>query len=130
MKRQRSSKNHNNSPSKRVKIEEENKVEENNKAFTEEALSHVKIYNELKTEYEEEQVNQHTHLCLSRISKKKLQDNPNLNKQPLLQLLSNACKVMMLTEFEIAAWAVWLDMYKLDDDPKFTAQEYIMNTAF
>lgn len=36
---------------------------------------------------------------------------------------------MMMTQFEIATWAVWLDDYKLDDS-NFTVEDYIMNTAF
>ena len=37
---------------------------------------------------------------------------------------------MMMTEFEIATWAVYLDDYKLDENTTFTVEDYIMNTAF
>jgi hypothetical protein len=36
----------------------------------------------------------------------------------------------MLNEFEISAWGVWLDQYHLDDDPEFSVEDYIFNTAF
>lgn len=57
----------NDTPSKRQK-NGENPLIQNPKVFTEEALANLKIYNELKTEYEEEGVNQKTHQFLSRIS--------------------------------------------------------------
>jgi hypothetical protein len=63
---------------------------QNPKVFTEEALSNLKIYNELKTEYEDEGVNQQTHQFLNRISQRKILENPNLNTVPLMQLLSTA----------------------------------------
>jgi hypothetical protein len=47
-----------------------------------------------------------------------------------MQYLSNACKIMMMTEFEIATWAVYLDDLVLDDSSTFTVEDYIMNTAF
>lgn len=75
--------------SKLTKNLEELKAQ-NPKVFTEEALSNLKIYNELKTEYEEEGVNQQTHQFLNRISQRKIRENPNLNKVPLMQLLSTA----------------------------------------
>lgn len=37
---------------------------------------------------------------------------------------------MMLNEFEIATWAVWLDSFKLTDDASFNVEDYILNTAF
>jgi hypothetical protein len=129
LKRKRSTPNKKDSSHKRVKIDEEVKIE-GSKLFTDEALSNLKIYNELKTEYEEEGVNQLTHQFLSRISKKKIRENAQLNKTPLMQYLSNACKIMMLNEFEISAWAVWLDSFKLDDDPDYNVEDYILNTAF
>ena len=98
--------------------------------FTEEALSNLKKYNDLKTIYEDEWVNQVTHQFLNRMSQQKINDNPQLNKYPLMQYLSNAWKVMMMTEFEIATWAVYLDDYKLDENTTFTVEDYIMNTAF
>jgi hypothetical protein len=90
----------------------------------------LKKYNELKTIYEDEGINQQTHQFLLRISKKKIKDNINLNQYPLVQYLSNACKIMMLNEFEISAWAVWLDCFGLDDDLEYSVEDYIMNTAF
>lgn len=129
LKRKGSSRNDNNSAAKRQKIDEEGKIE-SSKLFTEEALANLKVYNELKTVYEEEGVNQITHQFLNRISKKKIQENPGLNKTPLMQYMSNACKIMMLNEFEIAAWAVWLDTFQLNDDSDFNVEDYILNTAF
>lgn len=75
--------------SKRSKTEEDLQAQ-NPKVFTEEALANLKIYNELKTAYEEEGVNQQTHQFLHRISQKKIRENSNLNKVPLMQLLSHA----------------------------------------
>ena len=117
------------STSKRVKFEEENKVE-GSRLFTEEALSNLKIYNELKTIYEEECVNQITHQFLNRISQQKMVETPHLNKFPLMQYLSNAWKIMMMTEFEISTWAVYLDDCVLDESASFTVEDYILNTAF
>ena len=117
------------SPSKKVKVEEENPIN-NPRVFTEEALANLKIYNELKTVYEEEGVNQQTHQFLNRISQRKISENDNLSKVPLMQLLSNACKVMMLSEFEIAAWACWLDKLKLMDFSEYSPEDYILFTAF
>jgi hypothetical protein len=77
---------------------------QNPKVFTDEALANLKVYNEHKTVYEEEGVNQQAHQFLNRISQKKIRENDQLSKVPLMQLLSNACKTMMLGEFEIAAW--------------------------
>lgn len=87
-----------------MKVEEDTNGN-NPKVFTEEALANLKIYNELKTVYEDEGVTQQTHQFLNRISQRKISENNNLSKVPLMQLLSNACKAMMLSEFEIAAWA-------------------------
>ena len=36
----------------------------------------------------------------------------------------------MLNEFEISAWAVWLDSFRLNDDLDFTVEDYILSTAF
>lgn len=47
-----------------------------------------------------------------------------------MQYLSNACKILMLNEFEISAWGVWLDQYQLDDDLEFTVEDFIFYTAF
>ena len=47
-----------------------------------------------------------------------------------MQYLSNASKVMMLDEFEISAWGVWLEEYILDEDQKYTIEDFIYNTAF
>jgi hypothetical protein len=44
--------------------------------------------------------------------------------------MSNASKILMLNEFEIAAWGVWLDEYQLDDHLNFTVEDFIFNTAF
>lgn len=52
-KRNRSDSGSNDTPTKRVKFEDEIKVE-GSRLFTEEALSNLKIYNELKTIYEDE----------------------------------------------------------------------------
>lgn len=109
---------------------EENARLENSKVFTEEALANLKIYNELKTVYEDEGVNQQTHQFLNRISQKKIREDPNLTKVPLMQLLSNACKTMMLNEYEIAAWGTWLDTFNLDDNSEFKPEDYILFTAF
>jgi hypothetical protein len=108
---------------------------QNPKVFTEEALSNLKIYNELKTEYEDEGVNQQTHQFLNRISQRKILENPNLNTVPLMQLLSTAWKTMMLSEFEIATWGAWLDTFDLDTfdldtDKDFNCDDYIMFSAF
>jgi len=102
----------------------------NPKVFTEEALANLKIYNELKTIYEGEGVNQQTHQFLNRISQRKIRENDNLNKVPLMQLLSNACKTMMLSEFEIAAWASWLDKLELIDESEYKWEDYVLFTAF
>jgi hypothetical protein len=130
IKRKRSTPNDKNSDSKRPKFDEEEGKIEGSKLFTEEALANLKIYNELKTIYEQEGVNQITHQFLKRISHKKISENPGLNKTPLMQYLSNSCKIMMLNEFEISAWAVWLDSFKLNDDLDFTVEDYILCTAF
>jgi hypothetical protein len=129
MKRKASSRNDSNSGTKRQKTNEESKIE-SSKLFSEEALANLKIYNELKTEYEEEGVNQITHQFLNRISHKKLSENPNLSKTPLMQYMSNACKIIMLNEFEISAWAVWLDEINLEGDKDYTVEDKIMCTAF
>jgi len=47
-----------------------------------------------------------------------------------MQYLTNACKILMLNEFEIAAWGVWLDEYLLDDDDAYTVEDFVFNTAF
>lgn len=57
-------------------------------------------------------------------------ENQNLTKYPLMQYLSNASKIMMLNEFEISAWSVWLDSFNLDDDLTFTVEDFIFYTAF
>lgn len=129
IKRKRSDSGSADSISKRVKFDEDNKME-GSRLFTEEALSNLKIYNELKTIYEDEWVNQITHQFLSRISQQKIIESPQLNKFPLMQYLSNAWKIMMMTEFEIASWAVYLDEFTLDDSTSYTVEDYIMNTAF
>lgn len=57
-------------------------------------------------------------------------ENQNLTKYPLMQYLTNASKIMMLNEFEISAWSVWLDLFDLDDDGAFTVEDFIFYTAF
>ena len=57
-------------------------------------------------------------------------ENQNLTKYPLMQYLTNACKIMMLNEFEISAWSVWLDQFMLDDDLIFSVEDFIFYTAF
>lgn len=47
-----------------------------------------------------------------------------------MQYLSNASKIMMLNEFEISAWGVWLDEYKLEGDHDYTVEDFIYHTAF
>ena len=47
-----------------------------------------------------------------------------------MQLLSNACKTMMLSEFEIAAWASWLDKLDLFGRSEYKWEDYILFTAF
>lgn len=37
---------------------------------------------------------------------------------------------MMMTEFEISTWAVYLDDWILDNSSSFSVEDYIMNTAF
>lgn len=127
-KRRRSSQS-NDTPHKRVKNEEDLQAK-NPKVFTDEALANLKVYNELKTIYEEEGVNQQAHQFLNRISQKKIRENDKLNKVPLMQLLSNACKTMMLGEFEIAAWGCWLDGFDLTERGEFTCDDFVMFTAF
>ncbi|CAI2364872.1 unnamed protein product [Moneuplotes crassus] len=114
---------------KRVKNNDDQNIANQN-IFTEEALGNLKIYNELKTQYEEEGVNQQTHQFLSRISRKKILDDEKLNKVPLMQHLSNAAKAMMLSEFEIAAWATWLDKIDLLVPNEYTPEDYILFTSF
>lgn len=89
LKRKRSLPNEKGSPNKRQKTDEEGNVE-GSRLFTEEALANLKIYNELKTEYEDEGVNQTIHQFLNRISQKKIKENPGLNLTPLMQYLSSA----------------------------------------
>jgi hypothetical protein len=88
-KRKRSADSESDAPSKRSK-NGDTVPHQNPKVFTEEALSNLKVYNELKTEYEEEGVNQRTHQFLKRISHVKIIANQSLTKVPLMQLLSNA----------------------------------------
>jgi hypothetical protein len=128
-KRKRSMNSENDTPSKRQR-NGENHMYQNPKVFTEEALANLKIYNELKTEYEEEGVNQKTHQFLSRISHGKINECPELTKVPLMQHISNACKTMMLSEFEIAAWGSWLDTMDIKKTAGYTTEDLLLFTAF
>lgn len=89
-KRRRTTSDDNPTPAKRAKTSEEEAKELNPQVFNEEALANLRIYNELKTVYEEEGINQTAHQFLKRISHKKIAENPNLNKVPLMQQLSTA----------------------------------------
>ncbi|CAI2385509.1 unnamed protein product [Moneuplotes crassus] len=116
---------------KRVKKAEENKeMKIISKAFTEEAKENLKTYVRLKTIYEDEGMTQRTHQFLIRITKKKLDENKELNKYPLMQYLTNACKILMLNEYEICHWAVWLDEHELDSHSDFSVEDFVFNTAF
>jgi len=86
-------------------------------------------YNKMKNIYEEERMNQQSHLYIRRIAHDKNKQLPYLIKYPLLQYLCNASKIMMLNEYEIIAWSLWLDNIKLEDD-EYTVEEKILFTAF
>ena len=86
------------------------------------------MYTKLKGVYEEE-VSQKTHQFLTRITKSKIENNPNLTKYPIMQYMSNAIKTVMMNEYEIWAWAVWLDQYDLDDNSTYSVEELINFTA-
>ena len=58
------------------------------------------MYTKLKGVYEEE-VSQKTHQFLTRITKSKIENNPNLTKYPIMQYMSNAIKTVMMNEYEI-----------------------------
>ena len=88
----------------------------------------IQEYNKLKRVYEEERVNQQSHLYLRRIAHDKAKQMPNFGKYPLLQYLTNAAKIMMLNEYEIIAWALWLDNIPLEEDD-YTLEEKTLFTA-
>lgn len=85
-------------------------------------------YNNMRNIFEEERVNQQSHLYLRRIAHDKSHQFPHLAKYPLLQYLWNACKIMMLNEYEIVAWALWIDSIPLEDD-EYTIEEKTLFTA-
>lgn len=86
-------------------------------------------YNRMKNIYEEERMNQQMLIYLRRIAHDKTQQLPHLAQYPLLQYLCNACKMMLLNEYEIIAWALWLDVIPLQDD-QYTVEEKVLFTAF
>ena len=89
---------------------------------------YLKDYNKLRGIYEEERMNYQAHLYLRRIAHDLTKKLSYLYQYPFLQYLTNACKMMMLNEFEIIAWALWLDALDLKDDES-TIEEKVIYTA-
>ena len=102
--------------------------EENKGGVTHQNQQLIKEYNNMKRVYEEERVNQQSHLYLRRIAHDKTKQNPEMAKYPFLHYLVNASKIMMLNEYEIIAWALWLDSISLEDD-EYTLEEKTLFTA-
>mmetsp|Transcript_17785 Transcript_17785/g.17487 ORF Transcript_17785/g.17487 Transcript_17785/m.17487 type:complete len:216 (-) Transcript_17785:542-1189(-) len=82
----------------------------------------------MKRVYEDERVTQQSHLYLRRMAHETTQRMPALALYPLLQFLVNASKIMMLNEYEIITWALWLDDIPLIDD-EFTVEEKTLFSA-
>mmetsp|Transcript_7958 Transcript_7958/g.9038 ORF Transcript_7958/g.9038 Transcript_7958/m.9038 type:complete len:89 (+) Transcript_7958:38-304(+) len=68
------------------------------------------------------------HLYLRRLAHDFAGKYSALYKYPFLQYLANACKIMMINEYELIAWSYWLDGLELSED-EYTLEELIIFTA-
>lgn len=70
--------------------------------------TYLSKYEFLRLNYENEGISQQSLLLLRRLSKGFHDEDPTLSNLPILKEMINVCKKLMLNDFEIMIWAIYL----------------------
>lgn len=70
--------------------------------------AYLSKYEFLRLNYENEGISQQSLLLLRRLSKTFHDEDPNLTNLPVLKAMITVCKKLMLNDFEILIWAIYL----------------------
>lgn len=89
-------------------ISNQNRVSEEHANKTSNFETYLSKYEFLRLNYENEGISQQSLLLLRRLSKSFHDEDPSLCNLPILKEMIGVCKRLMLNDFEIMIWSIYL----------------------